>query len=157
MEVRERHTSFTGIGSMLFNSPGYNRETSSICWEAPIAILIYLDEKPVFGIGLEFYTNRLSIRQLQGSPGANIPADLPKICVSGAIKFAKDTGIEEIRLYRAHKSLFYRDSLFETPEGESRQEIQKAIRKRMRRRYDGTARQLGFTMKKDWGELCTKK
>lgn len=147
----------SGIRWMLFDAPGYNHETSPLCWEAPVAILLYYRNKPIFGIGLEIYKKKIHIRQLQGISGVKFPKKikgLPAVCVGAIVDFAKQQNFSEVRLYRAHCDMFYQEPhLPNLPEGKTRDEVVNEIRQRMRRRYDGTARQLGFVMKKDYGEL----
>lgn len=145
------------VGWFLFLAPGYNREISPICWETPVAIIIWINDQPAFGIGLELWRNRINIRQLHGVAGTSIPGEFkpwPKICVKAILCAAEIIGAKTVRLYRAHADLFYQDPFIEQiPSGKSREEIVADIRRRMRRRYDGTARQLGFNMLPDWGEV----
>lgn len=152
--IRARSDSFTAVQWMLFRSAGYHPETSPICWEAPLAVLVYLNRAPAFGVGLEVTDAVVSIRQLQGVQGARIPPELrkwPAYCIEGVQTFAKVAGFGQVRVYRAHMDLFYRYP--HLPEDMSAEDVSgyvTVVRQRMRRRYDGTARQLTFKVCTDW-------
>lgn len=143
---------FSGVYSGLIAKPGYNREiTGSICWEAPIVFAVFLNDKPAVGMGIELLGDTLSVRQLQGAHGTTIPEELrnwPKLFVEACVIFAQKSNLRCVRLYRADQAIFYSHPVFEKNDTrEAREETQQ----RMRRRYDGTARQLKFKMEKRWG------
>lgn len=132
-----------------------------IVWEAPAGFAIWDEKQPMFAMAVELRKGFLCIRQLQGVPGRPLPPNLrdwPRRFVRAAMRFARLTGLRGVRLYRAHTCAFYRRPYFEDPpslDETSPAEYLKEYRQRMRRRYDGTARQMGFVMKKDYGEwLC---
>ncbi len=132
-----------------------------IVWEAPAGFAVWGEELPLFAMAIEIRKGFLCIRQLQGVPGQPVPPDLrdwPKRFVQVAVRFARLTGLKGVRLYRAHTCAFYQRPHFTdlvTMDEPDFVEYANEYRKRMRRRYDGTARQMGFTMKKDYGEwLC---
>lgn len=148
------------VQSSIIPKPGYARELpSSICWEAPIVVVLQKNAQPCFGIGLELTRNCIHIRQLQGERGLHLHEafrDWPRRCVEAVLTYAKEAPhIDQVRLYRAHTDLFY-DEPYVAGGGPPDPKTIATIRKRMRRRYDGTARQLGFTMRKDWGEFDTR-
>lgn len=158
--VTKAGAGLNGVRWMLFDAPGYNYETSPLCWETPVAILLYYRNKPLFGVGLEIYKKKIYIRQLQGIAGTKFPKkikDLPATCVTAIVDFAKQEKFSKVRLYRAHCDMFYQDPFLpDIPEGKTKDEMVNEIRQRMRRRYDGTARQLGFVMKKNYGEITIR-
>ncbi|MES2931847.1 MAG: hypothetical protein V4682_04120 [Patescibacteria group bacterium] len=132
-----------------------------IVWEAAAGFAIWDEKLPLFAMAMEIRKGFLCIRQLQGVPDRPTPPDLrdwPKRFVQVAMRFARLTGLKGVRLYRAHTCRFYRWPYFaDLPDMDEAglTEYLKEYRQRMRRRYDGTARQMGFTMKKDYGEwLC---
>jgi hypothetical protein len=132
-----------------------------IVWEAAAGFAVWDEELPMFAMALEIRKGFLCVRQLQGVPGRPVPSDLrdwPRRFVQVAMRFARLAGLKGVRLYRAHTCAFYQRPYFEDPPpmDESQSvEYLKEFRRRMRRRYDGTARQLGFVLNKDYGEwLC---
>jgi len=132
-----------------------------IAWEAPACFAVWDEGLPLFGVAFEVRKGFINIRQLQGVPGRPVPPELrdwPKRLVRLAMRFARLSGLKGVRLYKAHTCLYYQWPFFaDLPEmnEEELAEYLKEHRKRMRRRYDGTARQLGFTMHEHWGEwLC---
>ncbi len=153
---KEKTKTFTAISHGIYPKPGHGSlENFLICWEAPIAITVWLNDEPVLGLGVEFRGNILCIRQLQGATGVRLPRTLylwPRIFIQGCFEFAADAGIKSVRLYRAHTSLAYEHPSVEPREGQTREEAKREVQKRMRKRYDDTATELGFTMKKHWGE-----
>ncbi|HVX90722.1 MAG TPA: hypothetical protein VHC20_03750 [Candidatus Paceibacterota bacterium] len=155
-KIKDTSPSFSAIRQSYCRSVGYGdldigaNGQRAFCSEAPIIFSVYLGGFPAFMLGGEFRGDVFCIRQLQGALGVAIPPELkhwPRLLVEACMESAEQYGIPEIRLYRAHQTLFYRMPVFEGPP-----QAISAYRQRMRRRYDGTARQLGFTMKRDWGE-----
>ena len=146
----------TGISVKLCKSRGYWDERT-FYWEAPLTCTVCAKGAPVFGMAVEFYGKILRIRQLQGMAGAHIPKELsdwPKLFVRACMSFAEVEGLHEVRMYHADQSLFYLFPSLEPKEGESLTEAIQAFQKRMRRRYEGTARQLGFAKKRRWHSWC---
>ena len=155
------HLKINRLTAVLYFHRGYGNGESTdtvktIYWEAPLAITAWTSEGPAFGMGIEFRSDALCIRQLQGVGGTHLPEELkqwPKIFVSGCLRFARRAGIKHVRLYRADQSLFYYwPMLRQDGTGDAAADALKDHQRRMRRRYDGTARQLGLAMKNRWGE-----
>ncbi len=140
----------SGIHMGYINKPGYVHEiTNSVCWEAPIIFMAHVGGKPAVGMAIEMHRRHIAIRQLHGVRGVQLPPELrewPKVFVEACMAFAQERGLKEVRLYRADQDMFYR-----APYIDESTESADAVRRRMRRRYDGTARQLKFVMKKRWG------
>lgn len=130
-------------------------DNRTICWEAPIGITVWLSGEPACAIGFELEGDTLCIKQLHGVSGAkdlrDIP-DWPKLLVRCCMAMAEEAGLAGVRLTRANQTLFYKRPLFKTANGLTCVERRKQHRQRMRRRYDGTARQLGFTMNRQYSE-----
>jgi hypothetical protein len=146
----------TGVHTFLAPLPGYARESGfDACIEAPVVVVVHINGTPALGMSVEFFRNTLSIRQLQGQKGFACPESLknwPKLFVEACMGAAIECGIKRLRLYRADQDLFYKEPHFSDP-AEASPEAIESIRRRMRRRYDGTARQMGFVMHERWGEL----
>ena len=122
-----------------------------LCWNAPIAIVVYLEELPCLGLGVEFRGRALCIRQMQGVRGAMLlrnVRDWPELLVKTCMAYAEENGLKEVRVYKADQEFGFEHPEIE-PEGEQqRTEVIKAHQDRMRRRYDRTAQKLKFKKKK---------
>lgn len=110
-------------------------------------------------MAVEIKEGFVCIRQLQGVKGEHFNGALqqwPVLCVEACIAFAQRQKLKGVRIYRADQSLFYKYPLLdlspETPVEEFRKKVS-MHQEKMRRRYDGLAESLGFTMKKKYGEL----
>ena len=140
------------ISVTVYGHRGYGEESKkkkTIYWEAPIAITLWSKGTPIAGMALELRGRSLCIRQLQGVSGVRFRGALhawPRLFVQAVIRTAKRANMQSVRLYRANQSLFY---LF--PSDIHTREEFVSYRKRMERRYDGTARELGFAMQKKYG------
>lgn len=145
-----------GISHTLTHGPGFSRITRKLIYlDAPLGIAIWNTRSPVIGMGVEIKAGFLCIRQLQGVPRRRVPdsaRDWPRRFVRVCMRFARLTGLKGVRLYRAHTCSYYWNPELTLPESASRKEFLQAYRQRMRRRYDGTARQMGFKMLKNYGE-----
>ena len=155
-EFRNATKEFSGIEWRIQAAPGYDadavgRRISGICWEAPATIVVYVNKKPLVGMGVEFRGSNLCIRQLQGVPSASIPASLqkwPAMFVTGAMNFLLNTEkYHVVRLYAADQRFSYKNPVFDDdrPTEHVYEKRTAELRQRLRRRYDGTAKQLGFT------------
>lgn len=139
--------SFSGIGWHTQPLPGYGfkngQKTSEICWEAPVCITVYIDNKPALGMAVEFRGPVICIRQLQGAPGVQLPDGLkkwPALFVDGVKTFLLNAPeISRLRLYAADTRISYKQPLPRL----SSEDLAKHQQK-LRRRYDGTARQCGL-------------
>jgi hypothetical protein len=148
------------VSTVLYFHRGYGLGESTethktLYWEAPLTFTLWGKDGPVAGMAVEFRPNALCIRQLQGVAGTSLSPqerDWPKKFVQACISLALWTGIRYVRVYRADQSLFYHFPDFSRKTIEDISAAEKKHRERMRRRYDGTARQLGFVMKRKWGE-----
>ena len=156
----QKYPAAKGISLRVYYRRGYGTGESSekkhtLYWEAPLAIAIWTEKGPAAGMAVELRWGALCIRQLQGVAGVPLSKELPdwpKTFVEACLRFARRTGVRHVRLYRADQSLFYYWPMLPKKEGRTRYEMLEEHRQRMRRRYDGTARQMGFNMKKKWGE-----
>ena len=139
----------------LYSEHGPEKDGKNpIWWEAPTTYTVYVAEKPAFGLGLEFLSDRIDIRQLQGVQGAVIPDQLrkwPFMFLFACINFAQQQGIKEVRLYRASETIFYKHPVGVSLPGFSRKDAVKVAQERMRLRYDGTARRAKLLMKQKYG------
>lgn len=149
---------FSGVRWVIVPGMGYGISPDGtrdpICWEAPTCLSILLAGEQVFGLGVELRGAVLSVRQLQGVRGRSYPHNLkkwPQMLVLGCIKFAELEGFKEVRVYKADQGMFYEYPEIEAADQKEWQEKVAEHQRRMRRRYDGTARQLKFEeMEKYW-------
>jgi hypothetical protein len=146
-EFADVEPTITSVGFHTQSGPGYCTDgdvrTSEICWEAPVCITVYVEEKPLIGMAVEFRGPTLCIRQLQGAPGARIPESLrkwPALFVKAGKNFLFNTaGISSLRIYSADQRPSY-----DYPFPSLSKEEMVTHQQHLRRRYDGTARQQGF-------------
>ena len=135
--------------------PGHTDcELHKIVWEAPVAIALWGNENPLFGISLELKPGIIEIVQLQGVSGVrlkDICPDWTARLVQACIRFARIAGIEQVRLLHADSRLSYYVPHFSGPVA-NREEAITNLRRRLRIIYDGTARKLGMKRKKRWSE-----
>lgn len=149
---------FDGYSTVLIYGPGRSeQENYKVCWETPLGYALWHNDQPAIAMGVEVKSGMLCVRQLQGVRGTQLPKELrnwPELFVRAAMKFASDSGLKGVRVYRAHMSNFYwmPDFGYDVLTQEQYRERLRAHRNRMRARYDGTARKMGFRMKKYWGE-----
>ncbi len=148
-----------GMSYSLMYGPGKCSLTRRlVCWDAPLGIAVWNSRSPMIAMAIEIRDGFLCIRQLQGVSRRRVPKqarDWPRRFVRACIRFARLSGLKGVRLYRAHTSTFYWSPDLKLRKGESYKGALEAHRQRMRRRYDGTARQMGFQMLKNYGEwLC---
>lgn len=152
---------FDGYSMALIYGPGKSeQENNLVCWETPLGYALWHKNRPAVAMGIEIKHGMLCVRQLQGVRGTQLPKELrtwPKLLVRAAMKFATDSGLRGVRLYRAHMSSFYwaPDFGYDVLTPDQYKERLVAHRDRMRARYDGTARKMRFLMKKNWGEWLT--
>lgn len=147
----------TGMSWVENSNPGYgDMENRAICWETPTGFVLWFKEKPLIAVGLEFGHKTLSIRQLQGVKGSAIPEairDWPLRLIRALVRYARLTGFESVRVYRAHTSTFYTFPDLDIDLGPEYYALREKLRERLRLRYDGTARRAGFTKHADYYEL----
>lgn len=150
-----RHPEVDGLSMTLGWTPGYSEiEHRAICWEAPMGLAVWIDGRPAFGVGLEFYANTIRIRQLQGVKGVKVPyalRDWPKRLVKALRRFALLSGMRGVYIGRAHMSLFFHMPHLGVLDGEDPKAALERHQNRMRMRYDETAKSLGFELFQDWG------
>ncbi len=156
----ERTRTFSAVSWSTQKAPGFavkaNGYRDPMCWETPAGIIIHLAGKPALAMGVELHGSTLCVRQLQGVAGIRLNKNLqdwPKLFILACVEFAQVFGIKRVRIYRANQGLFYHfPANIVKRDGETLCEALQAYRQRMRRRYDGTARQLHFNMKRRYGE-----
>lgn len=121
---------------------------ASIWWETSIGILVYIGGRPSLGLGLEFDGPCLHIRQLQGAEGITLDPALrrwPRYFVAACREYVRETStLNEVRVSCADDTPFYYDPILSRWGAPGRKAKVEDCRRRLRRRYDGTARQLGF-------------
>ncbi len=149
---KETTALFTKIHGGLAKKPGYDEGQNyagerTICWEAPMAILVYLADRPALALGVELRGKVLCIRQLQGAPRLPLNKPLqrwPQFMVIGCMEAAQRLNLREVRIYNADQNLSYHYPVFDLASRQSQVMADEEHRQRMRRRYEGTARQLKF-------------
>lgn len=144
----------TRVTTEIYHRRGYGvREGGAFYWEAPIAIAVWDKDGPFAGMALELRKDAICIRQLQGVSGHHAPEgarDWIRRFVACVQEAAIDLKVPEVRLYKADESLFYRYPCIEEREGQTWGEALLEHQQRMRRRYDGTARQMRFKEDRHW-------
>ena len=147
---------FSAIRLIMLKDMGYATDTQGqrvvpLCWNAPIAIVVYMAELPYIGLGVELRGQSLCVRQMQGVRGA-MPLrnlrDWPEILVKTCMAYAEDKGLKEVRVYKADQEIGFEHHEIDFQEDQNREEAIKAHQDRMRRRYDRTAQKLKFEKKK---------
>lgn len=156
----KEYPGFAGISMSIMSSPGHGPvEDYKVCWETPLGFTVRDSEGSCIALGLEFHGGFLCVRQLQGVRGRRIARKYrhwPQILIEIAQDYAIDQGLRGVKVYRAHTSLFYWYPDFGSlEEDKDFFAMREDLRIRLRRRYDGTAREMGFVLKKKYGEwLC---
>ena len=148
------------VGYSLARHPGYrvhpDGTSDPICWEAPIGITLYIHNKPVCGMAVQFCGKVLKIRQLQGIKDVRLPGVLreawTQVFARSCCRYASRRSFDCVRIYRADQSLYYRYPVLQGIHGNPSQADLSTLRKRMCRRYDGTAEALGFAPKRRYYE-----
>jgi len=104
---------FSAIRLIMLKDMGYATDTQGqrvvpLCWNAPIAIVVYMAELPYIGLGVELRGQSLCVRQMQGVRGA-MPLrnlrDWPEILVKTCMAYAEDKGLKEVRVYKADQEI----------------------------------------------------
>ena len=147
---------FSAIRLYLLNDMGYGTDShgqrvSSICWNAPIALTVYMDECPYLGLGIELRGKTLCIRQMQGVKGVKQLPELhgwPELLVRTCMNYAETHGLREVRVYKADQEIGFAFPQIEASEGQTKKEAIEAHQNRMRCRYDRTAQKLKFKKNK---------
>ncbi|MFC1733315.1 hypothetical protein ACFL6I_23700 [candidate division KSB1 bacterium] len=161
-ETFKEHSTVDKVTVSLYKEPGYGYgetidDRRTLWWEAPLTVTVWINGYPAFGMAVEFNSKFVCIRQLQGVRGAQVPKDLhkwPQIFVEVCKKLVSEIGWRGVRIYRADQNRFYKKPFLTWGFAIEKKEYEAIVKKhkpRMRRRYDGTARQLGFDMKKRYG------
>jgi hypothetical protein len=149
----------TDVTVSIYFRPGYGyaevfEGRKTLYWEAPLTVIVWTEAGPIIGLSLEVWGGVLRIRQLQGVVGMQTPESLrkwPRQMVQACIEFAEETAsYKEVRIYKADQSLFYKYPDLHLGKDEDADEALREHQQRMRRRYDGTARQLGFSERPRW-------
>jgi hypothetical protein len=131
----------------------HGKRVGGLCWNCPIAILVYLDDQPCYGLGVEFRGKALCIRQMQGVQGNPPLTDLrdwPELLVQACIRCAERAGLKEVRIYKADQDIGYYYPANDRKEGQTYEEFVKAHQDRMRRRYDRVAQKMKFKKQKKY-------
>jgi len=156
---KQRTALFSAVQWASYKTAGYNFAQNhlgnvAICWEASVGILVYLADRPALGMGIDFHGDQLHIRQLQGVGELPLNKSLqkwPKLFVASCVAYAEAyERIREVRVYKADQLPFYEGPIFDLRRGQTYAEERQKLQHRLRRRYDGTARQLGFKKEKEY-------
>ncbi len=149
----------SGVGYNVYKRVGYDfsqnyQGKGTICWEASVGFLVYLADRPSLGMGVELMGDTLTVRQLQGAKGLELNKSLqdwPRLFLMACVEFAiRREDISRVRVLRAHKLVFYKAPIVYPRKGQTYADVVEEHTRRMRRRYDGSARQLGFKITKNY-------
>lgn len=142
----------------LRKTVGPSRTKDGIHWDAPIVVVItYHDkhgtQKEACGMSLYIENNSLYIQQLQGGKLVTFPRRFkvwPQLFLKSCIAFAQAAKFDQVCIAKAETLYTYRWPGL-GPKGipRSQQSIEDH-RKRMRLRYDGTARVCDFKSEDSW-------
>ena len=136
-----------------------SRRYCGIHFDAPIAIVVILDDAPAFGMSLELKGKDIRIRQLHGARGFSFrgryyPLRLwPRLCVQACQDLAVARRYTRVMLVRSYRSYSWRrpdnrEHVPGTPEG-IREQME--VKLRLIRRLDGTAESIdGFERGMQW-------
>lgn len=142
----------------LRKAVGPIRTKDDIHWDAPIVVVImYHDEngnrKEACGMSLYIENNALHIKQLQGGKSVTFPRKFkvwPQLFLKSCIAFARGSRFDRVYLAKAEALYTYRwPELGPNGIPRSRESIEDH-RKRMKLRYDETARICGFESEGNW-------
>ena len=147
------------VGYTIYKRVGYDSAQDyegerTICWEASVGILVYLADRPGLAMGIELMGDSVTVRQLQGVKGLRLNKNLqdwPRYFLGACMEFVLEReDIRYLRVLRAHRQVFYKAPIVRPRPGKTYKEVVEEHTRRMRRRYDGTARQLGFKKTKKY-------
>jgi hypothetical protein len=135
--------------------PSFGKEDSPerpIYWDAPIAITIERKGRQAIGMALYVLGDAVSIVQLQGVAGIEVPTDIhwPKLLFEACQVWARKENFKEVRLARASSLPSFRRPTVSATEQESGEEAISRVQQKMICRYDETAEQLGLIMGRRW-------
>ena len=130
-----------------------------IHFDAPIVMVVILDDAPAFGMAFELKGSDIRIRQLHGARGFSFrgryyPLHLwPRLCVQACQDLAVARGYVRVMIVRSYRSYSWRrpdnrKHVAGTPEG-IREQLE--VKLRLIKRLDGTAGSIdGFEMGMQW-------
>lgn len=142
----------------LRKAVGPFRTDDDIHWDAPIVVLIMCrdkdgNQKEACGMSLYIMNNSLCVEQLQGGKSVTFPRKFkvwPLLFLKSCIAFAQAANFDRVCVAKAETLYTYRWPEL-GPNGIARSEGSiEDHRKRMKVRYDETARACGFESEDNW-------
>src|SRR5581483_2963780 len=142
----------------LRKAVGPLRTKDDIHWDAPIVVVIICHDnegnrKEACGMSLYIENNALYIKQLQGGKSVAFPRKFkvwPQLLLKSCIAFAQAANFDQVCLAKAERLYTYRWPDL-GPNGIPRsQDSIEDHRRRMKVRYDETARVCGFKSEDNW-------
>jgi len=124
-------------------------------WGAPITVTVFgPGNEAARYMALSIWVNSLDIHQLQGIRGIAIPPELanwPEQFVKACLDYAREKNLAKVRVRRAETLYSYgRPYVNPMLPFEARAKAAAQARAFMERHYDGTAKQLGFSLETNW-------
>ena len=144
-----RHPWVSNVTMVLRPRPGFS-DRCHVSVDAPIVIVVWHGGRQALFLACHIARKTLTIEQLQGSPGLNVPRDLAWTtrCVAACQEVARVRNLRQVHIARAESLPAFRNPSVKANTQEEFEEIRARIRASLVRRYDESAEQLGFTIGK---------
>ena len=140
------HPWVSNVTIVLQARPGLS-ERCHVSVDAPIVIVVWHGDRQALFLACHIVGKSLTIEQLQGSAGMNVPRDLAWTtrCVAACQEVARAMNLHQVRIARAESLLAFRSPSVTAETQEAFEEVRARIRTSLVRRYNESAEQLGFT------------
>lgn len=140
------HPWVSNVTMVLQARPGLS-ERCHVSVDAPIVIVVWHGARQALFLTCQIVRKTLTIEQLQGSAGMNVPRDLAWTtrCVAACQEVARATNLRQVRIARAESLAAFRNPSVTAETQEEFEEVRARIRTSLVRRYNESAEQLGFT------------
>jgi hypothetical protein len=141
------HPWVSNVTMVLQPQPGFS-ERCHVSVDAPIVIVVWHRGRQALFLACHVVRKTLTIEQLQGSQGMNVPRELAWTtrCLAACQEVARLTNLRQVRITRAQSLPAFRNPSVTATTQEEFEEIRGRIRASLVRRYDESAEQLGFTL-----------
>jgi hypothetical protein len=139
------HPWVSNVTMVLQSQPGFG-EHCQVSVDAPIVIVVWHGDRQALFLACRIVCKTLTIEQLQGSFGVNVPRDLAWTTryVAACQEVAQATNLRQVRIARAEFLPTFRNPSVKANSREEFEDLRARIRASLIRRYDESAEQLGF-------------
>jgi hypothetical protein len=140
------HPWVSDVTLVLRSAPGFSSKCE-VFVDAPIVIVVWHKGRQSLFLACHVVGKTLTIEQLQGRRGENVPLDLGWTTryVAACQEAARLTNLRRVRLVRAESLPTFRSPSVDVNTREEVEEGRARMRALLLRHYDDTAEQLGFT------------